>query len=231
MFDAYANSAGGVDVMSGSATSPFSVTGPFPTMLNGSHNGDVTLTVTGTEGSNAPLGDQNGTVTLMTNLPGSGGYDIPVHATVIAGGIAATPDSIAFGTESVGSATSPKTTTIANCSGNDLTVTNATITGPNEHEFVLLQPNPAAGTTISNTMSQQYVIVMLPQSPGLKSAQLEVDYAGSSAMVPLTGVGSSDVNPKDRETYYACSAGGGRGTAAWPIAVACAWLARRRRRR
>jgi hypothetical protein len=236
--DVYASDVGDVTLASASAGgSMFAVdtTGlTFPYTLGGNHAGDATMTVSASPALTAAAGDANGMVVLTTNLPPAPSQtDIAIHATVLSGGLGASPNGLAFGTVQVLKTSSPKSTTIANCSGAPLTITNTSITGPNAADFVLVSPDSNHLTgTIPNAMSQEYSIVMLPQTKGQKMAELEIDYGqGSAFTVPLTGNSGSAAASGARETYYACSAGGGSGAALWPIGFAGAWLARRRRRR
>jgi hypothetical protein len=236
MLQVYASDVADVKLNGAAASAaPFQVvtTGiMFPYTLGGNHTGDLMLPVQVVVGANASLGDVMGTADLMTDLPGSAATDqIMLHANVLAGGVATSPTSLAFGTTPVLTATSPKMTTLANCSGGDLMVTGAAIQGPDAGSFVLLSPDDQHRMeTIMNTTSQAYMIVMLPQTKGAKSAYLEVDFMGGSNMVVnLTGSGGADSNPTDRQTYYACSTG--QPGALWPIAAACGVLVLRRRRR
>jgi len=80
-----------------------------------------------------------------------------------------------------------------------------------------------------------FTVQMTPATLGDKTATLTIDHNQGTGVteVPLDGngygSGSGTGGSKDRQTYYACSAGD--PAALWPIALAAGWLARRRRRR
>jgi uncharacterized protein (TIGR03382 family) len=78
--------------------------------------------------------------------------------------------------------------------------------------------------------SMTFLVVMSPHASGMKSAQLVVSHSQGMTAAELDGTGYTGTDPggrKDRETYYACNAGGTAG--AWPILLALLALRRRRK--
>ncbi len=115
-----------------------------------------------------------------------------------------------------------------------MTIADAIITGDQAPDFTIVQ-SPTS-MQIDANQSASWLVVMNAQTPGEKDATFEVDYAGGSATIALTGEaydpnavgGGSDTGGTDKSSYYACSTG--RGVAFWPVAFAVLALRRRRKR-
>src|SRR5690606_4878335 len=115
-------------------------------------------------------------------------------------------------TASMGTTTSIQEVQLTNCGTSDLSFESAQITGMNASEFTLIGTNPAR--TLAPTESETFMVVMQPESPGVKVGQLVLRHSDGTTTADLDGTGEGQIDIKDRETYYACSTG--RGTAAWP---------------
>jgi hypothetical protein len=229
----FANAAGDVTLGNPSGPSaPFSVSLPGAGRnLMGHHGSEIILTAMAAPAANAMPGTHMDTVELTTNIPGQMSVPIALHAVVLAGGVAPTPDKAHFGPNNVGKLSSAQMITLTNCGAAALTITDASFSGANADEFTIVSPMDPK-VTIQQTQSAMFLVVMSAKSAGPKTGQLVFSYAGGMTAVDLdgTGIGATggDDN-KPRETYYACSTGGG-AAGLWPIALAvCA--ARRRRRR
>jgi MYXO-CTERM domain-containing protein len=79
---------------------------------------------------------------------------------------------------------------------------------------------------------------MSTNTPGVKHAELVINYEGGTARVMLDGEGLGDTTdgdpsdpagPADPRSYYTCSTG--TGSAGWPLAIALFVIGVRRRRR
>lgn len=228
MVNVSTNAPGPVDV-SGMAPpgSPFSATAAPALPLTLPGNGGSGFTITATVHPTS-AGEQNAKIALATNIPGSGAErDIPMHATVLSGGNAPTPDSLHFGVVGVGMTSAEKDTVITNCEMAGLDITGAHLEGPNAGDFDL---PPVMAQSLPQGQSLSVAVLMHPQANGVRTATLVID--GPNVSVPLdgTGFGGTGDGTKDRETYYACSAGRAVGLAPLGLAVAFV-IARRRRRR
>jgi MYXO-CTERM domain-containing protein len=147
----------------------------------------------------------------------------------MAGGVAANPDLAHFGAVMAGLVSAEQPVMLTNCGTGDLTVTGTSFTGITPLEFTVLSPTTFP-ITIPKTESRTFNVAMTPRSVGPKSAMLVIasDQGPTSVLFDGTGIGGSNSGNAQRETYYACSVGG--GSAAWPIGVALLALRRRRRR-
>jgi hypothetical protein len=223
--EVYASEAG--DVMVQSLTppaAPFEATAVdvLPKGLVGNHGGQ-SITV---RASMVPTvaGDFTDAFTLTSNVPNAGTTEVQLHGIALSGGIAATPDLVHFGTTSIGTTSSIKQVQFSNCGTTDLAFTGVTLTGTDATDFTLIGANPPRA--IKPTESELIMVVMQPKADGFKTAQLVIAHGAGNTTVDLDGTGEGGEN-KERETYYACSAG--RGAGLWPIAFALLLLRRRRR--
>jgi hypothetical protein len=161
---------------------------------------------------------------LHSDVPMTGTTEVQLHGIGLAEGIAATPDIVHFGTTGARTTTSPKEVQLTNCGTADLMFERVSITGDHADEFTLLGAYPAQ--TLAPTESMNVMVIMQPESPGFKTAQLVLEHSEGTTTAVLDGTGEGG-EPKNRETYYACNAGS--GATAWPIALALLLLRRRRR--
>lgn len=224
--EVYASEAG--DIMLLGLTKPAA---PFdaasndtlPHGLMGNHNGpSITLKTTMMPTAAGEFTDK---LVLNTDIPNSSATNIAMHGVALAGGIAATPNTVHFGSVMAGSTTSVQSVQLTNCGTSDLMLTGAHIAGANAPEFTLIGSNPPR--TLKPTESETYMVVMQPDTEGMKVAQLVIEHSAGTTTADLDGTATGTANNKDRETYYACRAG--RGAAAWPLALALLALRRRRR--
>jgi hypothetical protein len=228
----FANAGGDVRLNAplGAPSAPFTATLAGSATLMAHHGNEVRITTTASPAPDAMPGDKTDKVNLNTNIPGMGTVAIDMHAVVLASGIAPTPTVVHFGPNALGKPSPVQTVTLTNCGDGDLTLTDASFTGSNGAEFAIVSPADPH-VTIGKTQSQQFLVVMTPQTAGAKSAQLVFSYAGGTAAVDLdgTGYGGGDSGgTKPRETYYACAIGTPSGLI--PLALAVFALRRRRRR-
>ena len=224
--EVYADEPGDVMLMSlTKPAAPFDAIAvdPLPRMLGGNHSG-ASVTVRA-ELDATTAGDFADAFALNSNVPNTPTSEVQLHATVLAGGIAATPDIVHFGTVMPPMTSSPKMVQLTNCGTGPLMFTGASITGVNAAEFTLIGSNPAR--TIPPTESEIFMVIMQPDNGGYKTARLVIGHDAGGTNVDLDGTGDGDGNNKERETYYACSTG--HTTAWWPIALALLALRRRRR--
>jgi hypothetical protein len=225
--EVYASEAGDITLTSlTKPAAPFDATSndSLPHSLMGNHNG-ASVTVK-TSMMPAMPGEFTDKLVLNTDIPMMGMTNIAMHGIALAGGIAATPNLVHFGSVMTGQTTSVETVQLTNCGTTDLMFTGAHITGASATEFTLIGSNPAR--TLKPTESEIFMIVMQPQTTGAKVAQLVIEHSAGTTTADLDGTATGGSN-KDRETYYACSTG--RGAAAWPVALAVFALRRRRRAR
>lgn len=197
---------------------------PLPKQLGGNHTG-ASATVRVTLAPTAP-GDFKDAVALASDVPNKPRTEVQIHGVGLAGGIAATPDLVQFGTVMLGTTTSPKEVQLTNCGTSDLMFNTATIIGDQATEFTLLGSNPSR--VLAPTESEVFMLIMQPETAGYKTAQLVLSHSAGTTTVNLDGTGDGATNGKDRETYYACSTG--RGASLWPLALALVLLRRRRKR-
>jgi hypothetical protein len=202
--------------------------------LKAHHGNEAMVAVSAAPAMSSSPGDKTDSVKLVTNIPAMGQVPISVHALVLAGGIAPTPGMVHFGPNSVGTPSPAKTVTLTNCGSADLMLGDASFMGSNADEFAIVSPADVH-VTITQSQSQDFLVVMNPKTVGSKTAQLVFTYPGGSQMVSLDGMGygggggGSNTSNVDRETYYACSVGTPGGL--MPLAFAGLLLRRRRPRR
>jgi hypothetical protein len=195
----------------------------LPKQLVGNHGGQ-SMTVRAAMMPTA-AGDFGDAFALNSNVPNAGTTEVQLHGVALAGGIAATPDMVHFGTASLGTTTAIKQVQFTNCGTTDLAFTGVTLDGVDAQDFTLIGAN--APRVIKPTESEVIMVVMQPRTSGFKTAQLVIAHGAGTTIAELDGTGEGDGNITDRETYYACSTG--RGAGAWPIAFALLLLRRRRR--
>jgi uncharacterized protein (TIGR03382 family) len=222
-----ANAPGKVDVSSvnGPANPQVSVPTTSGT-LQGNHGNELTVMATLTGTMLATIDDK---LTINSNVPMQPALDVPVHGLVLPAGIAASPDVVHFGTVMLDATTTAKEIVISNCSTSSLMITGATIGGVGAGDFAIVSPADPVGT-LDAAASTSFLVVMSPHAVGMKSAQLVVTHSQGMTTADLDGTAYTGTDPggtKDRETYYACSAGGSAG--AWPILLALLALRRRRK--
>lgn len=171
-------------------------------------------------------GEHTSKLAITSDVPGASTTEIELHGIALAPGVAATPDTVHFGTAAAGTTTSIKEVQLTNCGTTDLAFSRAFITGDDAREFTLIGVSPAR--TLKPTESEVFMVVMQPERSGFKTASLVIEHDRGTTTALLDGTGEGGKSA-ERETYYACSTG--RPSAWWPIALAMLALRRRRRRR
>jgi hypothetical protein len=225
--EVYASEAGDVELEGLTPpAAPFDATAvdSLPITLGGNHTG-ASATVRAMFRPTTP-GDLRDKLVLASNIPNMGTTEVELHGIALAGGIAATPDTVHFGVAPAGTTTSVQQVQLTNCGTDDLMFEGAQVTGTNASEFTLIGMNPPR--KLKPTESELFMIVMQPRTPGYKTAQLALVHDQGTTLANLDGTAEGGENPKERETYYACSAG--RSGPMWPLAVVLLALRRRRRR-
>ncbi len=227
---AYASDVGAFHVTDVSTpAAPFTRTMPsgetLPYAVQGNHQGtdfafDVAITAPAAMAYASSL-------TITTDIPGKPTFPISLMAQGLPAGISPTPAQLDFPPTPVNTTSSGQTVVLSNCGSAAIDVQSATIIGPDASEFAIALPTDPT-KTLQMHESEMFALVMSPHSPGVKNATLVITYDSGSTSVPLDGnAGVGGGSGKNRETYYACSAGRPGGW--WPIALALLALRRRRR--
>jgi hypothetical protein len=143
-----------------------------------------TITVTFTPKA---AGSQTGSVNIADSAIGSpqtislkGSGELPVTLT---------PATLAFGTQTVGTTSAPKTETVANNQKVTLNITSITITGTNAGDFT--QTGTTCGSTLSAGAKCTITLTFTPGAKGARTASLKLaDSAATSPQIAkLTGTG------------------------------------------
>jgi len=234
MFSLVANSDGPFKLTAVSTPDmPFAVTTPtLPASVDGNAGNLVTFTVTA-----APTGagSASSTIGVTTDIPNGTTDMIDLTITALPPGASATPATLDLGPVVVQTTTLGQTVSLSNCGDTPITVTGTEVTGDDAADFSVVQ-NPAS-TQVDAEGNVSWLLVMNAQTPGTKTATFEIDYAGGSAFVALTGEpfdpsgsgsGSAGSGSDDKSSYYACNTG--HAVAVWPVGLALLALRRRRRR-
>lgn len=221
----YASSEGNVQLLSVTPpAAPFTVAAT-PGTLQGNHASELPVEVSVTATAPGILDDK---LVLTTDVPGKPTHEVPVKATAIPAGVAPTPERTHFGPGRVGQISSAKSIVISNCRSTPAQITSARIDGLSAAEFAIVSPADT-NVAIPAMGALEFLVVMTPQTNGVKDAQLVLEHDGGTTIAFLdgNGFGGEGGPEKLRETYYACSTG--RGTTLWPLALALLVVLRRRR--
>jgi hypothetical protein len=190
-------------------TSPPAPVWTATTPTSGSTGGGTTVTITGTNLTQARVGfgtspaastTCTATTCTATTPPGSGSGLIRLNTaggTIVAGVFAwqdqpaatVTPTSIAYGSQRVGTTSSPRTVTLTNTGAAPLTISKVQLGGTNPGQFARSSACPA---NLAPGASCQVTVTFKPTSRGDKSATLSLtnNAPGSPHKVTLTGRGS-----------------------------------------
>jgi MYXO-CTERM domain-containing protein len=193
----------------------------------GNHGNTIDFVASVSPTAPGPLTDS---FVLNTNLPSMPARSISLAAVALPAGVTPTPDLVHFGPGRVNTTTAAKTIELSNCGSAPIHITAARIEGASASDFAVVGPeNPVM--TLPQMGSVKFLVVMSPRQNGTKAAQLVVEYDGGTVTAELdgNGFGGDEAELLDRETYYACSTGGGSPTALAPLGLALLLLRRRRR--
>lgn len=170
-------------------------------------------------------GEHTSMFAITSDVPGASTTEVELRGVALAPGVAATPNTVHFGTAAAGTTTSIKEVQLTNCGTSDLAFSRAFITGDDALEFTLIGVSPAR--TLKPTESEVFMVVMQPERSGFKTASLVLEHELGTTTALLDGTGEGGKS-SERETYYACSTG--RAAGWWPMALALLALRRRSRR-
>ena len=139
----------------------------------------------------AARGDQEATLTVTGNL-GNTSDTVTLLGTGVAGLLAVSPASLAFGTVPVGSSSAAQPVTVTNAGDADLTVQSASIPGEGAGDYQVTGLDAPAVLAPGGSLELQ--IAFSPQAAGARNASLVVTsdspVAPASRQVALTGSGS-----------------------------------------
>jgi hypothetical protein len=216
-------------------TSPFTLTSPtLPASVAGNAANTVTFGVTAAPSA---AGTATSTLQLTTDIPNSQPHAVSLAVIGLPAGVTGTPAKLDAGPAPVKTTTLAQPVNVTNCGDSAITITSATITGPDAASFAIVVP--PSSTQIAPATTATWQVVMNSQLPGTLQATFEAVYSGGSVTVALTGEpflpggGSgggpgSDTGP-EKSSYYACAVGA--PAAVWPLVLALFVVQRRRRRR
>lgn len=178
----------------------------------------------------ASAGAMTGSMAITTDIPNSSVKRLELIATGIASGVGSVPAEFDFGSKLVNEPTDVQRFSLANCGSAPITISGATVEGPDAADFrVTEQPDTAAIAVGMNTLVR---VEMRPRTEGTKTATLVVTHTMGQTLIPLSGDGFLPSQPlPDKGTYYSCSSAGRGGQAGGLLLLLLAApLARRRRR-
>ncbi|KWU26400.1 choice-of-anchor D domain-containing protein [Burkholderia cenocepacia] len=161
-------------VSSISTTSQYSVTHTCGTSV--AVGATCTLTVAF---SPTAIGAQNGSVTVATS---GGNYGATLTGTGLLAIVAASPTSLDFGTQTVGSSSVSKTVTLSNTGNTAASVSGATVTGP----FAV---STTCGSSITAGASCSYSVTFTPTAMNGASGTLTIPTGAGTKTVSLAGNG------------------------------------------
>jgi phospholipase C len=141
-----------------------------------------------------------GTLTASISITDTGGgspQSVPLTGTGTGGSgpvASLSPSSLTFGSQGVGTTSSPQTATLTNKGNETLIVTGVSITGTNPGDFA--QTNNC-GSTVAPGASCTINVTFTPAATGTRSASVSVadNAPGSPQQVSLTGTGGSGSGP------------------------------------
>jgi MYXO-CTERM domain-containing protein len=209
---------------------PFTVDATMlPLVVEGGGATQVALPITATP---AYAGRMTETTTLRTDIPGAALRDITLTVEGLPSGVSGTPAELEFGSTPLGMTTLGQNVSVTNCSPAPVELTNARIEGEDADQFAIVLP--PASSTVAPSGSASWLVVSQPRTAGPKQARFVVDHPEGSVTITLVGEGLGEgTAPLDDDTgrasYYACSTG--NAASSWPVGLALALLAFRRRSR
>jgi uncharacterized protein (TIGR03382 family) len=224
----YAAADGSFTVEGGTTTAPFSVvplqeSHQILPLGEGRQNFMVSITPAEPTEDNTEIA---GELAIQNDAPLQNNFAIPMTAQPLRAGVTTT-EELSLGVAEVGEFTSAQPVKFTNCSETDIMIVEEPrILGANASEFKLsraFQP-----TLVARAQTIELDVLFAPKAPGQRVAELEIVYAGGTSTIALVGDGLGG-ELDGRDTYYACSSGGGE--AAWPLGLVVIAIGRRRRRR
>jgi hypothetical protein len=175
--------------------------------------GTCTITISFTP---AATGSVTGEVDIVDNASPST-QTISLSGTGTAPGVTLSPSTLSFGSENVGSATSPQTVTLTNSGSGSLTISNITFTGANPGDFGETNSCPISPAQLASGNACVISITFQPTATKARSAFLSVtDTApGSPQTVGVSGTGTQpavSLNPASGLSFPATVVGTSSGT-------------------
>ena len=130
--------------------------------------------------------------TLIAATHGRGVWALAVNPSSGAPAMAASPSSVTFASQGVGTTSAPQTVTIGNPGGAGLSIQSVSIAGPDGADFALAS-DVCSGTTVAPGASCAVQVTFSPTASGSRSGALEVadTAAGSPHSVALAGTGGA----------------------------------------
>lgn len=151
-----------------------------------SANASCTINVTFT-----PKGINNRTasITITDSVPG-GSQSVPLSGVGTAASFS--PTSLTFGSQAVGTSSTPQVITLTDESATAMTISSVAITGTNSSDF---SETNSCGTSLAGKASCTITVTFKPTAAGTRTAAVTVtdNAGGSSQSVPLSGTGSGSV--------------------------------------
>jgi hypothetical protein len=134
-------------------------------------------------------GAQPGTISINDNAPTSP-QTFTVSANAVAS-LAASPASLSFTGQSVGTTSAAQTITLTNQQSTPLAITSATLTGANNSDFALSATTcPYSPATLPAGAKCTLQVIFTPSGAGTRTASLSVN---DPIIIPLTGMGNAPV--------------------------------------
>ncbi|MGN6103998.1 MAG: choice-of-anchor D domain-containing protein [Kofleriaceae bacterium] len=224
-FTVLGNSDGGfaIDTISTPAA-PFGVAPPaLPAVVLGAGANQVVFSVSAAPTEVGPFTSE---LVVDTDIPGEPPRTIVLSVEGLPEGVSATPVELDLGGHPLDVTSFGQPLQLTNCTPDPTTFSNPRLEGPDAAEFAIVaQPS---SSMIGANQTVEWLVVLSPRSVGPKQATFLVDHPGGTATISLVGEGLGRLAGGGVISYYACSAGS--ATAAWPVALAFVFVARRRRR-
>ncbi len=183
-------------------------------------------------------------LTVETDSPTEPTYGVPVAVEVLPKGATVDKTQLDFNTTIVTGFSETETATFRNCTDDEIDITGILLDGDSAPDFDILsivtknrdlteiEQNPPFKLPRNGEI--EVTVQMLPQSDGVKSAQLSIDFqepgqpATSNQTVSLSGEAFIRLLPGNRDSYYRCSTGAPLQLA--PLGLVLLFVFRRRRR-
>jgi uncharacterized repeat protein (TIGR03803 family) len=173
--------------VTGADSSDFGQTNNCPSSLppSGSCNISVTFAPEAT-------GNRSAAISVTDNAPGSP-QSLPLSGVGVLPAVTFSPTSLNFGSQTVGSSSSPLKTTLTNTGQGVLTIASIGIAGTNSNEFAQTNNCPAS---LSPNANCSVSVTFTPTAVGNANASVTVadNAPGSPQTVPLSGAGITGIS-------------------------------------